>query len=438
MNNLTQRLAYEDAPLGRFHWRLAAAGVGGAFTDGFGLGIIGLALSLAAPQLSLTPLWLGLIGAASLAGLFLGALLTGPVADHCGRRPIFAYNMILLATFSILQYFAGSAGQLTILRLAIGFVLGSDYVVSKAVLSEFTPRLHRGRFLSSLGIAWAAGYTLAYFVGFTLAALGTASWRWMLLTGAVPSLLILPLRFAIPESPMWLADHGQPDRAARIVGETLGANVALPLARRAPSSHGTWRRLVSRSWRLRTLIGCTFFTCQVIPYFAIGTFVVRIIAEFNPTPKYVGGLFYNLALLFGAILGFLVIDRVSRRSLLSGTFAVAATAMLVLTLRQEYPVALVILLFAVFALALSAASSLVYVYLPELFPTELRASGIGLAVAASRIGSALSTFLLPLVVASFGVRAALGACVVVLVTGWLICQLWAPETRGVRLDVVEA
>ncbi|MGI9245403.1 MAG: MFS transporter, partial [Steroidobacteraceae bacterium] len=78
---------------------------------------------------------------------------------------------------------------------------------------------------------------------------------------------------------------------------------------------------------------------------------------------------------------------------------------------------------------LSAASNLCYVYLPELFPTRLRASGIGLAIAVSRVGSAVSTFLLPLVVHRFGVQAALGACVAVLLLGGMLCYAWAPETR---------
>ena len=76
---------------------------------------------------------------------------------------------------------------------------------------------------------------------------------------------------------------------------------------------------------------------------------------------------------------------------------------------------------------------MVYVYLPELFPTDLRASGIGLAIAASRVGSAVSTFLLPLVVAGLGVRVALGGCVAVLACGALVCHAWAPETKSVRL-----
>jgi putative MFS transporter len=72
-----------------------------------------------------------------------------------------------------------------------------------------------------------------------------------------------------------------------------------------------------------------------------------------------------------------------------------------------------------------------------LFPTSLRASGIGLAIAASRVGSAISTFLLPVIVSRHGVHVALGACVAVLAFGGLVCHLWAPETRHCRLDTVE-
>jgi putative MFS transporter len=78
------------------------------------------------------------------------------------------------------------------------------------------------------------------------------------------------------------------------------------------------------------------------------------------------------------------------------------------------------------------------VYLPELFPTDLRASGIGLAIAASRTGSAISTFLLPIIVAAYGVRTALGACVAILAAGAVICRRWAPETRNVSLGTLDA
>ena len=79
------------------------------FSDGYGLGIIGIALSQAATHLALSPVWMGLLGGASLFGLFAGALLTGPTADRFGRRPIFAYNMAILAALSLLQGLTDSA-----------------------------------------------------------------------------------------------------------------------------------------------------------------------------------------------------------------------------------------------------------------------------------------------------------------------------------------
>jgi MFS transporter, putative metabolite transport protein len=436
---LGTQVDYDDAPLRPFHLRIALASCVGVFSDGYGLGIIGISLSHAPPQLGLTPVWTGLLGGASLFGLFAGSLLTGPAADRYGRRPIFAYNMAVLAALSLLQGAADSAAALLALRLGIGFVLGTDYVVSKALLTEFTPRLARGRLLGSLSVAWAGGYSCAYFVGFVLGGSGPDAWRWMLLTSAVPCLLVLPLRVTLPESPRWLANHGHADRAAAVVRERLGSHVAPPAPATAPrKSDGRWRQLLSPAWRLRTVVGCAFFTCQVIPYFAVGTFVSQVMSAMNVRSGYLGGLIYNLSLLGGAIVGLMVIDRLPRRSFLIGSFVIAAAAMLTLTLWDQVPAIAMIFLFAVFAGVISAASNLVYVYLPELFPTDLRASGIGLAIAASRTGSAVSTFLLPVIVSAYGVRTALGACVAVLAGGAVVCRQWAPETRDVPLGLLDA
>lgn len=433
-------LEYDDAPLRLFHIRVAIASCGGVFSDGYGLGIIGISLSHAPPQLGLTPVWMGALGGASLFGLFAGALFTGPAADRYGRRPIFAYNMGVLGALSLLQGLIDSTAQLLVLRLAIGFLLGTDYVVSKALLSEFTPRRFRGRILGLLSVAWAGGYACAYFVGFALGGeSGTEAWRWMLLTSALPCLLVLPLRVTMPESPRWLTNHGYADKAAGIVRNKVGINVAPPPHTSAPPANkGRWRQLLSPAWRTRTLVGCAFFTCQVIPYFAVGTFVSQVMSAMNVKSGYVGGLIYNVSLLGGAIAGLIVVDRVARRSFLVGSFGVAAAAMFILCVWNNIPAVAMIILFAVFAGVLSAASNLVYVYLPELFPTDLRASGIGLAIAASRTGSAVSTFLLPIIVATFGVRAALGACVAVLAIGAVICRRWAPETRNVALGMLDA
>src|SRR6202034_1538837 len=208
-NTEAPMIDYDETPFRPFHLRIAFASAGGVFSDGFGLGIICISLGFASSHLALTPVWMGLLGGASLLGLSAGALLTGPAADRFGRRPIYAYNMAVLGALSLLQGFIRSAAELLTLRLAIGFLLGTDYVVSKALLTEFIPRRLRGRVLGSLSIAWAAGYACAYVAAFALAGAHTDSWRWMLLTSAIPCLLVLPLRLTMPESPLWLVTHGR-------------------------------------------------------------------------------------------------------------------------------------------------------------------------------------------------------------------------------------
>lgn len=419
-------VAYEDAPVTGFHLRVTIAGTGGQFSDGFILGIIGIVIASATNALGLTPLWVGLLGAATLAGLFFGAIVAGPVADRIGRRQIFAWDMLIFAVLSAAQFFAQTAIQLLILRLLLGLVLGADYVVSKSLVTEHAPKKFRGRLLSLLAVAWAAGYAFAYLIGFLLSGSGPDAWRWMLAVSAVPALLILGFRLGVPEAPLWLSRHGRDDVAAAIVRKHLGPDVLPPAAEAAPKRG--MRELFAPRYRKRTAVGALFYVCQVIPFFALGTFSPQVMESLGVTSKLGAGALYNLFLLGGAVVGLLLIDRISRRFFLISTFLLGAALLAALTFTADLSPALAIILFTAFAFVLAAAVNLEFVYPPELFPTDLRASGVGIAVAASRIGSAGSTFLLPVVAAGYGMRTALTGCVIVLIIGALVCLAYAPET----------
>jgi putative MFS transporter len=421
---------YEDAPFQRSHWKLVSGATAGYISDGYTLGVVGIALAAAQSQLSLTPAWLGAIGSSSLLGLFLGALVSGWAADRYGRRPIYAYNMMAFVALSLLQLAADSATTLLIVRFLLGLVLGTDYVVCKALLAECTPRLSRGRSLSLMGVAWAVGYALAYIVGMMLEGTGNDAWRWILASSAVPALISVPLRLRAPESPLWLTSMGRHEQARQVVDHCFGSNYSIPAATTGKSNLS---ELFNSRHRTATLVAATLFFCLVVPYFAVSTFIPQVMAALHVTGNKVAGLIYILGLMFGSVGGFLVVDWLPRRQFVIASFALTSLALICSNTIAGLPDSLVVLSFAVFSCVLSAAQAQIYVYLPELFPTAIRASGLGIAVAVSRLGAAAATFLLPLCVAHLGISAALDVCIATLILGAFVANRWAPETRRIRL-----
>ncbi|EPO8351169.1 MFS transporter [Pseudomonas aeruginosa] len=422
----TSLTAFEDAPLRRTHVKAIAGGMGGQFTDGYIIGIIGVVLSLATESLRLTDLWIGMIAAGSLAGILCGSLLSGFIVDRIGRKSIYNLTIWIFTIGAVLQFFVTSAEQLLALRLILGIAIGADYAVSISMVSELAPKRLRGRIMSTVLLAWVVGFSMALIIGVFLESLGEIAWRWALVSSVVPAAITLLIRAGTPESPLWLLAKGRTKEAQQVVDKHFGDDIALPVMCASPKSAG-WSKLFSRQWRRHTFVGAAFYFCQVVPFFALGTFMPKIMESIKVDNPDLGGIIYSVFLTLGASIGLWVVDKFSRRAFLIGSFYSGAVTLLVLTLWLDMPPVLVIVLFSVFALILSGAQVLEYVYLPELFPTELRASGIGFSVAMSRIGGAGATFLLPLVITNYGVQVALGSCVAAMVLGGVICQLFAPE-----------
>ncbi|MDN7676437.1 MFS transporter [Burkholderia oklahomensis] len=419
-------IPFEDAPMRQVHIKAIAGGMGGQFTDGYIIGVIGIALSLATSQLHLTNFWIGLIAAGSLAGILCGSLMAGSLVDRIGRKVIYSATILVFAIAAVLQYFSASAEQLFALRLLSGVAIGADYAVSLSLVSELAPRRHRGRIMSAVMVAWVAGFVTAYVVGVYLQQFGPQAWRWALASSLLPAVVTLVARFGTPESPLWLLAKGKRDEAFRVIERYFGRDIALPVVGAAVRS-SSWSGLFSREWRRNTIIGGAFYFCQVIPFFALGTFMPKVLAAIQVENPNAGGVAYNIFLLVGVLLGVWVVDKISRRAFLMGSFYFCAAALLALTLWNGITPMAAIVLFSAFGVVMSASTVLEFVYLPELFPTELRASGIGFSVAISRIGGAGGTFLLPTLMAEYGIHVTLGSCVIALLMGGLICQLWAPE-----------
>ncbi|MGH3146146.1 MAG: MFS transporter, partial [Rubrobacter sp.] len=141
-----------------------------------------------------------------------------------------------------------------------------------------------------------------------------------------------------------------------------------------------------------------------------------------------------LFLLAGAIVGVVIMDMLARRSFVIGSFAFLAVVGAALGFFPQAPVPVILVLFSLFAFVIAAAADLESVYPAEIFPTEVRASGTGIAAAISRIGAAIGTFLLPTSVEQFGAGPTMLAATAILLLGMILSIAWAPETRHVALS----
>jgi MFS transporter, putative metabolite transport protein len=432
--NSIQTIKMDDAPLSKFHIKMAALTFGAHWTDGYVLGIIGIAFTLIQPQLNLDPFWTGLIGSSALIGLFLGSLVLGYISDFIGRQKIFLFSFVLITVASVMQFFADSAWELFFLRILIGIGMGGDYSVGHTMLAEFSPRKHRGVLLGSFSVIWTVGYVAATFVGTYMLSMGPDAWRWMLASSALPAALILFLRIGTPESPRWLINKGRIDEAREIVKKHLGPNIVLDDETPVEKTGGSFSLLFSKEMRKRTIFNCLFFVCLVIPYFAIYTFLPTILDTMGLRANFGTELLLNGLLIIGAILGIWCTIKFSRRGFLINSFIILTVTLLLLTVLPDSAIVLMIVTFAVFTLIMSAVSNLVGVFPAESFPTEVRSSGVGLATSFSRFGSAIGTFLLPIGIDSFGFHLTMLGLAGVLVVGTIVSIAWAPETKNLSLS----
>lgn len=429
---------FDDVPLNRFHLKITALTFGANFSDGYQLGIIGIALTTMAPQMDLSSWWQGLIGASALAGIFAGSITIGWAADRIGRQRLYMLDFLLIAVASVLQFFVTGPVELLVLRFLIGFGVGADYALGPTLVAEFVPRRYRGGLLASLTCMWTVGYVAAFFFGTYVTDQGGDSWRWLLASSAVPAIVVLLLRIGTPESPRWLLSKGRTAEARQVVARFIGKNVdfdAFAAQQGEARSTVSYRELFgAQHWR-NTAFGVLFYNCQVIPYFAIYTFLPLVLVKVQLD----GGHFLSEALLngfllLGGVIGLWLVVKLTRRRLTIGSFVVLAASLAPMGLWPDAPAAVLFPLFLVFTFTMSAASNLDQVYPPELFPTELRSSGVGLLNGMSRIGSAIGTFLLPISLDSLGFAPTMMALTAILAVGAIISTLWAPETSGMMLD----
>jgi putative MFS transporter len=433
--------AIDEAPMSRFHRKLAVACSGGPLLDGYLLSIIGIALSGIGTDLGIGGTETAMVGVAALVGMFFGGLVIGPVTDRVGRRVMYVIDLAVLLTASVACAFVTSAWQLVVLRLIVGFAIGADYPIATSLLTEWVPKQQRARMMGVLIIAWYAGAAGAYFVGYVLAqTAGHGAWRWMLASAALVSAVVIALRHGTPESPRWLVAKGRPDEASALIAQVLHVRVSpedLVAAHSCTARRGSVAELFRGVYLRRTAFCALFYTCAVIPLWALYIFGPAILGTFglgSGNLSNLGSALITLLFLAGTLPAMRALETVGRRRMITWSFAAMVPPLLVLGIWPTAPVAVVILCFCLYGLFSGAPNILEWAYPNELFPTSIRASAVGMAVALSRFGAAAGTYLVPVSLTRLGTATTMWIGAAITAAGWLVCLAWAEETSNRPLE----
>lgn len=418
--------------MNRFVKRIVFFSSGGSFLDGYVLSLIGVALVQLTSALSLSATEVAAIGAAALAGIFFGSLAGGRLTDALGRRTMFILDVSAIGVASLAACFVDAAWQLILLRFLLGFFIGADYPIATSLIAEFSPRRERAISMGIVSGAWYLGATVAAFVGFALYST-EGGWRWMLGSAVVPCIVLLVGRHDIPESPRWLAQRGRVDEARAVMAKVFGGDVELE--DEEPSRAG-FASVFRQGYASRVLFLGLLILCQVVPMWAMYTFGPMIMSAFGlgeGSLSVLGEALVSLFFLIGTIPAMYWLDSLGRRPLLIGSLALMALGLLVPGIWPGANIVIIIAAFALYAFFSGGPGILQWLYPNEMFPTEVRATAVGVAIAISRIGVVVSTYGLPLFLAAYGIGPTMLTGAGLLVVALVLSVFMAPETRGLTL-----
>lgn len=375
-------------------------------------------------------------GTAFFLGMLVGASLFGRLADRFGRRTVLIATVLMDALFGLLSAFAPNFAVLLVLRGLTGLAVGGTLPVDYAMMAEFLPAQRRGRWLVALEGFWAVGTVAVAVAAWAVARAGAEDgWRYLFALIAAPALIGFVLRLWVPESPQFLLRSGRPEMAGAVLDKIARTNRRLlppvtltaPPVVKVPAS-----AILSGSLRRRSLLILTVWLLVSAAYYGVFVWLPsRLALEGHGFLRGYGFLvLVALAQVPGYVLAAIGVERWGRRPTLIGfLIASAAGCLLYVVSTSPIPVAGATL---VMSFALLGTWGALYAFTPELYPTSLRATGMGAAGAMARLGGLLAPSAIGLVVA-FSFTAAIGLFAMLLLLAALAAQAIDVETRDVPL-----
>ena len=376
-------------------------------------------------------------------GMMLGSFLTGFLGDRFGRRFTYQANLIIFGLASIAAAFAPSMFVLILLRGVMGLGLGAELVAGYAAMAEFVPPQARGKWTGAL-----CGFVVTSLPVSALAStliIPHLGWRPMFVLAGLGGLVVWYLRKALPESPRWLESIGRTEESEAIMQsierEVEAQHGPLPppvLSKPAPPTR-TAAALFSPVLLPRLIVGCvTLIVANTLIYGFVTWLPTFFVAEGRSIARsFVYSFIMSVGAPVGAAIGALAADAWGRKR------SIVAASLMTIAFGSVYPfikdpVTLLIGGFLLVVTIYVQVALLFAIYIPELFPTDVRMRAAGICNTLGRSATIVTPFIVVALLRSYGIGGVLSLIIGLVIVQIVVVLLFGVEPKNRRLEEMES
>ncbi len=418
-------------PIGPFHYRIMWLIGIGMFFDGFDIYIAATVLGATLKSGFSTLPENALFVSATFVGMMAGSFLTGFLGDRYGRRFTYQANLLVFGLAAIAAAFAPNMMTLIVLRFIMGVGLGAENVVGYSTMTEFVPARSRGRWLGLMAVFVVTGLPVASLVGYLV--IPVFGWRAMFVLGGLGALGVWYLRKSLPESPRWLEAVGRNEEADALLKQieaeaARGGVLPPPAPVAAPAPKIAFATLFRPPLLGRVIVGCI---CLIVINTLLYGFVTWLPVFFikqglSVATSFGYSLLMGLGAPVGSAIGALTADRWGRKPTIVGASAAAILFGFVYPLTTD-PWLLPLVGFGLTVPIYVLVALLFGIYIPELFPTEVRLRASGICNTFGRGATIITPFIVVSLFQTYGIGG-----VMALMIGLLVLQIVTVVTLGVE------
>jgi MFS transporter, putative metabolite:H+ symporter len=460
-SNATIAERIERLPLGGFHRRFIALVSLGNFFDLYDIFIVAYIGAALQQSGFLSLRQFTFFVAAGFLGMFVGTVVFGMGSDRMGRRSAFILLLLIYSVFTFADAFAPSASWLIALRFFAGVGIGAEIVVIDTYVTEVVPSYARGRYVAITQVAGFCAVPVAAVLSRLLVPTHflMSGWRWVMVIGALGALLTWWFRRRLPESPRWLESQGRLAEADAIMAgleresfskegkriyteetestekEEKSRFSAQKMRDEVRGERGSFGELWRRPYLSRTVMLMIFQALQTIGFYGFANWAPTFLLKRGVSLLH--SLEYTLLIALVSPLGPLLAAFTSDRFERKWTIVVLALLVAVLGIGfgNSIAPAAVVGFGALLTLANYWFSAAFHAYQAELFPTRLRATGVGFTYSWSRLSAAFTSLLIGAVLAH-GVPAVFAVLAVAMILVATVVAIMGPRTNGLVLEEI--